>query len=65
MLEERNVPTTLVKNTGLAHVHLVQNKLIATGPEDLQKGLVEFKLPGPDFFDSLKLMGWPEGEGKE
>jgi hypothetical protein len=47
-----STPTSLLKNLGLAHLHLVQNKLLSDN-----------YLPKPkkDLFHTLKIMEWPEG----
>lgn len=44
-------PTSLYKNLGLAHVHLVQNKLLS---EDI------IPQPTKDIFQSLEKIGWPK-----
>ena len=49
------VPTYLLKNLGLAHVHLIQNKEISEQ---------SLKPPIIDFFSSLKHIPWPAKEWK-
>jgi hypothetical protein len=47
--------TTLLKNAGLAHVHLVQSKTISSDRP--------LTLPGPDVFATLDRIGWPKDAG--
>ncbi len=46
--------TSLLKNVGLGHVHLVQNKLLS--------GIASGLLPAPDhdIFGSLETIAWPK-----
>ena len=51
---ERNLnslPAALAKNTGLGHVYLLQNKVL----DKDQPLTISY-----DFFQSAKVMGWPE-----
>jgi hypothetical protein len=56
LLEQPNVPTALLKNVGLAHVHFVQSGNIGGGamPE-----------PSADLFGTTKAIGWPADKCKE
>ncbi len=53
LVEGAACPSSLLKNLGLAHVHLVQNPLLAGKP-----------LPAPsrDFFSTAQAMQWPAPE---
>lgn len=65
LLEKPNPPPMLLKNTGLAHVHLVQNKaltpLLATVAA-ASGGGDGTALPYPkiDLFNSINLLQWPK-----
>lgn len=50
LMEGINCPSSLLKNAGLSHIHMIQNKL-----------LTNKKLKTPkDIFNSLEAMGWPK-----
>jgi hypothetical protein len=51
LFESPTVPSMLLKNAGLGHVHLVQNKLLKTEPR--------LSEPEKDIFNSLDAIGWP------
>ena len=44
-------PAGVLKNLGLAHVHLVQCKALS--------GTADLPLPEQDFFGTLEVIGWP------
>jgi hypothetical protein len=48
---ESEAPTSLLKNLGLAHVHLIQNKVL-TGDDSIQ--------PKDDYLRLLEKISWPE-----
>jgi hypothetical protein len=54
LLEKNNPSTILLKNAGLAHVHLVQNKLIDS--LNLNGG---YPMPMSDIFQTIELLNWP------
>lgn len=52
LLEEGKAPTALLKNAGLAHVHMIQNKVLT--PSD---DITEFI--GPDFLRTKARLNLP------
>jgi hypothetical protein len=55
LMEGPQCATSLLKNVGLSHLHLVQNKLLSKGQGGKPK-----KLTAPeDIFRTLELMRWP------
>jgi hypothetical protein len=56
LLEERS-PTSMLKNAGLGHLHIAQNKLI---PSDGPMPMVT-----SDLFNTLDRMKWPTEKCKE
>jgi hypothetical protein len=48
---KENVMTSVLKNAGLAHIHLIQNPILS--------GRQSLELPTNDVFDSVKLLSWP------
>jgi hypothetical protein len=52
---EESTPTSLLKNGGLAHLHLVQNKVLAVDYHDSHR-----LAPTKDIFHTLKAIDWPQ-----
>lgn len=58
ILEVPNISPMLLKNTGLAHVHLVQNKAVKAFGSTLPPPLT-------DFFNTLDKIDWPSHGNKK
>jgi hypothetical protein len=55
-------PTSLLKNTGLAHVHLMKNMILSKGPDGVGSSTTQAKfLPSidRDVFGTLEEIKWP------
>ena len=56
--EGEAAPTSLLKNVGLAHVHLIQNSLLSK-KDDKHRSVNNLQLPSVDYFHSLDDIEWP------
>ena len=58
------VPSSLLKNVGLAHVHLIQNPILAklVNPKRIINNLPK---PSIDYFKTLDLIEWPYKDNEE
>lgn len=54
LLDGKNCGSALLKNAGLGHVHLIQNKVLKS-----------FKPPKVDLFHSLEGIQWPASSAAE
>ena len=54
MLDGKSCWSALLKNAGLGHVHLIQNKVLKS-----------FKPPKVDLFQSMERIQWPSSNAAE
>lgn len=59
-----NAPTAVLKNVGLAHVHLIQNQLLSK-KDSSHRRINNLQLPSQDFFHSLEAIEWPYQDKEE
>lgn len=57
-------PTSLLKNVGLAHVHLIQNAILSK-KENPRRSINNLQLPSVDYFNSLEAIEWPYNDTLE
>jgi hypothetical protein len=55
VLEGASCGTGLLKNIGLSHVHLIQNKVLSKKKNKMKA----LKPPADDMFHTLQAMKWP------